>query len=364
MSATLRELVEVMEAIAPTGLAEEWDNVGLIAGDLSQSISRVMLATDYTVPVAAEASDEKVQAVIAYHPPIFKPIARLTSPHLVFDAIRRGIALYSPHTALDVAEGGTNDCLADAVGLAERSPIRVNAEGEQLKLVTFVPAEAVEAVSAAVFAVGAGRIGNYSSCSFRSPGTGTFFGEEGANPTIGEAGRLEEVSEIRLETVVPAGAASAVVAALRKSHPYEEPAFDLVRLAAPPSGSGMGRIGMLKQPTERAELVERIKRAIGISQVLVAGPRTGQVSKVAVCAGSCGSMLDAAIAQGAEVFITGEIRHHDALRAQAAGMTVICTLHSNSERLALARLRDRLSAELPAVEFMLSQADRDPLSVI
>jgi hypothetical protein len=244
-------------------------------------------------------------------------------------------------------------------------PITAIGRDESLKLITFVPAEAVEKVSAGMFAAGAGRIGQYSHCSFRSEGTGTFFGEAGANPTVGRASRFEEVAEIRLEMVVPKRALAAVLAALRMNHPYEEPAFDLVRLAAPPSGMGMGRIGLLQAPIERPVLIERIKQAVGISHVLVAGPTmTGTVQKLAVCAGSGGSLLDAAIAQGAEVFVTGEIRHHDALKAAAAGVTVICTLHSNSERLALGRLRQRLMEALPAAEFVLSRMDRDPLTVI
>jgi dinuclear metal center YbgI/SA1388 family protein len=368
MSVMLAELVEVMERIAPTAQAEEWDNVGLIAGEWGQAVSRVMLAIDLVPAVLAEATGKKAEAVIAYHPPIFKAVSRLTSPHAVFEAIRRGIAIYSPHTALDVAPGGTNDCLADAVGMVERSPIRPIRDPDQLKLVTFVPAEHVDAVSAVLFAAGAGRIGKYASCSFRVQGTGTFFGEEGTNPAVGKSGRLEEVSEIRLETMVPEASASAVVAALRKSHPYEEPAFDLVRLAGPestgPAAIGMGRIGMLESLVPREVLIERVKRAAEAPHVLLAGPTTGLVKKVAVCAGSCGSVLDAAIAQGAEVFVTGEIRHHDALRAQSAGITVICTLHSNSERLALTRLRERLAGELASVEFVLSRTDRDPMSVL
>ncbi|HEX4124473.1 MAG TPA: Nif3-like dinuclear metal center hexameric protein, partial [Tepidisphaeraceae bacterium] len=359
--ATLRELVGAMEKIAPTAHAESWDNVGLIAGDIDQPMTRVMLTIDYTAAVSAEVAQKNCDAVIAYHPPIFKPVSRLTAPHLVFDAIRRGIGIYSPHTALDVAEGGTNDCLAESIGLKNCAPIQAIGSTEQLKLATFVPAEHVEAVSSALFAAGAGRIGQYSSCSFRSPGTGTFFGQAGTNPAVGKAGRLEEQPEIRLETVVPTGGVSAVVAALRKSHPYEEPAFDLVRLAAAPNGVGMGRIGLLGEPAERGELIERVKRAVGVLHVLAAGPMSGVVKKAAVCAGSCGSVLDAAIAMGAEAFVTGELRHHDALKAAAAGVTAICTLHSNSERMTLGRLRERLAKELSAVGFVLSEADRDPL---
>src|SRR5436190_12990480 len=216
-SMQLADLVGELEQIAPTRYAESWDNVGLLVGDPQQDISAVMLTIDYTSEVACEAAGAKCDAIIAYHPPIFDGLKRITAGSLIFDAIRRGVAIYSPHTALDVADGGTNDLLADAIGLTERSPLRlIEPKANQYKLVTFVPADAVEKVSDALFAAGAGRIGNYSQCSFRSPGTGTFFGEEGANPTVGRRGRLEEAAEIRLETVTPIARLADVLSALKK----------------------------------------------------------------------------------------------------------------------------------------------------
>jgi dinuclear metal center YbgI/SA1388 family protein len=365
----LEELISAMEVIAPTRNAESWDNVGLLAGDPGQDVSRAMLAIDYTPEVAREAAAGACDAVIAYHPPIFQAVKRITAggpSDLVYDAIRRGVAIYSPHTALDVADGGTNDVLADVLGLTDRSPLKLAAEtkASQYKLVTFVPEPALAAVSEALFAAGAGRIGNYTSCSFRSPGTGTFFGREGTNPTVGQSGRLETAAEVRIETVVPIARIEPVIRALRQSHPYEVPAFDLNQLAAPPEGVGIGRFGTLEEALERGELFGRIKRDLEIGHLLVAGPTEGKVTRAAVCAGACGGdLLDPAIARRADLYLTGEMRHHDAIKAARAGVTVVCTLHSNSERLTLRRLKSRLEAALPSLPAILSRTDRDPFSV-
>ena len=364
-SLRLDQLLNALESIAPTRHAEAWDNVGLIAGAPRQPVSRVMLTIDYTPEVAAEAEAEGCDAVVAYHPPIFEAVKRLVAGSLVFDAVRRGVALYSPHTALDVAEGGTNDVLADAIGLGpDRAPLRLaQTKAGQYKLVTFVPENDAERVSRAMFDAGAGRIGDYRMCSFRSPGTGTFFGDESTNPAVGERGRLEEASEVRVETVVPIAKVDAVIRALRASHPYEEPAFDLQQLAAPPEGLGLGRVGDFAEPVERGELVERLKRELGLAHVLVAGPAEGAVRRAAVCAGACGNLLDDAIAARAQFYVTGEMRHHDALKAARAGVTVVCTLHSNSERAVLTRLKRRLADSLPELPVILSRQDRDPFAV-
>jgi dinuclear metal center YbgI/SA1388 family protein len=363
----LRELMNVLEKIAPTRNAESWDNVGLLVGDPAHDVSKAMLTIDYTPEVACEAAGAAVDMVISYHPPIFDPLKRVVAGGLsgaVFDAIRRGVALYSPHTALDVAEGGTNDMLADAIGLEGRAPLRLaQTKATQYKLVTFVPEKDADRVSNALFEAGAGRIGNYSACSFRSVGTGTFYGEEGTNPAIGERGRLERAEELRIETVVPISRIDVVIRALRASHPYEEPAFDLQALAAPPEGLGLGRIGEFATPVAREELVERVKRELELEHVLVAGPTAGAATRAAVCAGACGNLLDDALSQKADFYVTGEMRHHDALKAARAGMTVVCTLHSNSERAVLKRLQRRLTESLPTLPVVLSHQDRDPFAV-
>ena len=358
----LSDIIAILEQIAPTKFAEPWDNVGLLAGDSAAAVSRVLLTIDYTKAVAAEAITTQSELVVAYHPPIFEPLKRLKAGDVVFEAVRSEIAIYSPHTALDVADGGTNDMLADVLGLQNRAPLRPAAPAaSHYKLVTFVPAESVEKVSQAIFTAGAGRIGHYSSCSFRAAGEGTFFGDASTNPAVGQRGKLERAPEIRLETVVPIAAVAAVIAALRAAHPYEEPAFDLNQLAVELGGRGMGRIGSLDAP--RADVIESIKKGLGIPQLLIAGPIDGRVKKAAVCAGSCGNLLGDAISSGADLFLTGEVRHHDALKAAAAGMTVVCALHSNSERPVLTRLASRLRAAAPQLAIAVSAADRDPFEI-
>jgi dinuclear metal center YbgI/SA1388 family protein len=361
----IADLVRALEAVAPLAHAEDWDNVGLLAGDPDLALTRALLCIDCTRAVVAEAEAARCEAIVAYHPPLFRPISRVTRGSVVYEIVRRGLALYSPHTALDAAPGGTNDVLADAIGMtADRAPIRETvAKDAEHKLVTFVPPDALAKVSDALFAAGAGRIGDYRACSFRAPGTGTFFGEAGTSPAVGSAGKLETVDEVRLELVVPLGRAGEVVRALRASHPYEEPAFDLVRLAAHPLGRGMGRIGTLS-PVERGALVARIKERLGVAHVLVAGPTEGVVTRGAVCAGAAGDLLDAAIRQGAEVIVAGEVRHHDALRAAEADVTVVCALHSNSERIALEPLRAKIGAALPGLELATSRVDRDPFAIV
>jgi len=229
--------------------------------------------------------------------------------------------------------------------------------------VTFVPQEALDQVSSALFDAGAGRIGNYSACSFLSPGTGTFFGEEGSSPSVGQSGKLERSDEIRLETVVPIARIESVIRALRKAHPYEEPAFDLNQLAAPPEGLGLGRVGKLPGEATAEMLINHLKRELDLEHVLVAGPTDRIVKRAACCAGACGNLLDDAIAQNVDLYLTGEMRHHDALKAVRAGVTVVCTLHSNSERAVLKRLRERLIEKLAGVPVQISAEDRDPFLI-
>ncbi len=362
----LSTILKALDAIAPLSLAEPWDNVGLIAGDPGARVSRAIACIDYTPAVAREAREQRCELVLAYHPPLFDGVKKITADgpsSLVFDAIARGVAIYSPHTALDIADGGTNDMLADALALQDRRPLKlISGATQQYKLVTFVPESAIEAVSTALFDAGAGHIGKYSSCGFRSEGTATFFGSAETRPAVGQSQTLEKVPEIRVETLVPIEQVAAVLAALKHSHPYEEPAFDLLQLAAPPRSVGMGRIGTLPGDVTADMLINRLKRELGIDHVLAAGDTSKLVRRAAVCAGSCGKLLDDVLAAKADLYLTGEMRHHDAIKAARCGLTVVCTLHSNSERAVLKRLAQRLRDET-TLEVLLSQADQDPFRV-
>jgi dinuclear metal center YbgI/SA1388 family protein len=365
----LQSVIDAMERLAPSKLAEPWDNVGLIVGDPAQPVSHAMLCIDYTPLVAEEARQAKCDCVIAYHPPLFEPVKRVLAAgatSLVYDAVRRGVALYSPHTALDAADGGTNDVLADAIALADRRPLKLrDPRPTHYKLVMFVPHEAVDRVSAAVFDAGAGVIGDYRECSFRTAGQGTFFGSAGTQPTVGQAGRREQVDEMKIETLVPMAQAEAVVTAMRKAHPYEEPAFDLQALAPSPEVVGLGRVGKVAGDATIDMLLNMLRRALGVTRLLVAGEPGRVARRAAVCAGACGGdLLSEAIAEKVDLYVTGEMRHHDALRAVRENVTVVCTLHSNSERATLARVATRLTEALPTLRVTRSRQDRDPFEIV
>ncbi len=375
---TVGDVCTAMEAIAPLRLAQEWDNVGLLVGDRAAACRRVLLCIDTTPAVLAEAARLRCEMIVSYHPLIFRAVKHLRadSPDTdatAFEAIRRGIAVYSPHTALDAADGGTNDVLAGLCGLGDAGPFEFVAGGAcGRKVVVFVPAEALDRVAGAMFAAGAGRIGEYEQCSYRLRGEGTFFGTDATNPAVGRKGRLERVEEIRLEMVAPPDRVPEVVAAIRASHPYETPAYDIYPLDAPPV-RGIGRVGSLPPGTTLGALARLLKRRIGIAlrqngvrnllprngpqrasrrrfltpfPLLVGDPKT-RLRRAAICVGAAGRLpLDHRRSADADVIITGEIRHHDALTFLRMGRCAIALGHWESERPMLPVLANRLSQQV------------------
>jgi dinuclear metal center YbgI/SA1388 family protein len=372
------QIVNSLEQIAPPGLAEEWDNVGLLIGDRGANVRKVMLCIDLTSEVLSEALAAKVQMVMAYHPVIFKPVSRLTADgnEVIYEAARRGISVYSMHTALDVAPGGTNDVLADAMGLRGRKPLEPSTGPGECKIVVFCQADEVADVARAAFAAGAGVIGNYKDCAFLGYGIGSFAGGPESNPTIGRPGETEAVEEVRLEVICPPPHVSEVCRAIRSAHSYETPAIDVYQLSGARAGVGMGRIGSLPRPITVATLITRVKKATGIKRVLLAArphPKAkarkgsgkgGLVSVVACGAGSCGGLWKTALAAGAAFYLTGEMRHHDALAAAGAGLTVVCLGHSNSERITMASVARRIAEAMPKLKVTVSKLDRDPFEIV
>lgn len=364
------DVVAEIEKIAPPALAEPWDNVGLLVGEATAPTRRVLLTIDYTDDVAAEVRESKCDFVICYHPVIFDGIKRLTSSRntrLVFEAVRDGISIYCPHTALDAADGGTNDVLADTLSLQNRQALRYgDSPSTHYKLVTFVPPDAADRVADALFAAGAGsigKIGNYTHCSFRSAGTGTFKGNEDSKPTVGKAGELERVAELRLEVLVDKQSAPRAIQALREAHPYEEVAFDLQVLAPLTVPAKVGRVGQLPSPITLEMVANLLKRSIGLDHLLMAGNKDTMIKTVALCAGAGSELVKEVLKAKADLYITGELRHHSVLELLRAEVSVLCTLHTNSERLVLSRLADRLRTTLPGVEWIVSSRDRDPLRI-
>jgi len=366
---------ETLRRIAPLELAADWDNVGLLVAPRGGRIVRALVTGDLTPAVLDEAVGRRVGLVVAYHPPIFKAVKALLagreSPEgLAAEALRHGVAVYSPHTAWDAADGGTNDALIALCGVTFTRPFSYPppGPGRECKLVTFVPTAKVDAVADAMFSAGAGRIGDYTHCSFRIPGQGTFFGTDATNPRIGRRGRLERVDEIRLEAVVPATRVPEVVEAMRRAHPYEEPAFDIHPLADHPSNHiGQGRIGELTRPVSLGALARRLTARVHAAATTLVGDRRTTVRRVLVCAGSAGSLpfeLHGDRCGPGDAIVTGEIRHHDALRILRCGASAVALGHWRSERPGVTALARRLAHEWPDVDVRMSRADREPFEPV
>jgi len=367
-SCTVGQVADELDRIAPPHLAQSWDNVGLLVGDRRASCEGVLLCIDLTPPVLAEAVRAAARFIFAYHPPLFAPVKRLRADSggteaIVHRAIALGMALYASHTALDAAEGGTNDVLAELAGLSATEPFEyVHSPNAQVKLVTFVPAGDLDRVAEAMFAAGAGRIGDYEQCSYRLAGEGTFFGTEGTQPRVGRKGRLERVEEMRLETVVARSRLHEAVAALRTHHPYEEPAFDIYPLEPPPC-RGIGRVGTLPAGTRLGVLADRLKRATGSKVATLVGSPKTVVRRAAVCAGAAGRLpLEKPLSTDCDVVITGEMRHHDALTLLRQGKTAVVLGHWESERPVLGVLARRLKRALGAIPVRVSRSDAGPFA--
>jgi len=362
----LDDVLVELRRLSPEHLAESWDRVGLHLGEPGWTVKRALLAIDLTEAVLAEARRRRCRLVVAYHPPIFKPLERLTGSswkeRVILEAARHRIAIYSPHTALDAAEGGMNDWLAAGLGEGRCQPIVPTPRAGELKLVVFVPREEADRLRARLAESGAGRIGDYEQCSYNLEGTGTFLGGEGANPAVGERGRLERVAETRIEMVVPRACQAQVVACLRRHHPYEEPAFDLYPVEPDPAPlpTGAGRVLELKRPIALDTALKRIARRLGRRTLKVARPESKRrIRRIGLSPGAGGSLLEAA--GDVDLFFTGEMRHHDVLDARERGIAVALAGHTATERPYLPHYAKRLAEICDPVAWEVSEQDVLPL---
>jgi dinuclear metal center YbgI/SA1388 family protein len=362
---TVATVVAYLKEFAPPVLAASWDNVGLLLGDEAAPVHRLVTCLTVTPDSAAEAIEAGAHLIVSHHPILFRAVQRLTGGtvegNMLLSLARAGVAVYSPHTALDNTPGGINDVLAARIGLTNVVPLRRRPAASQCKLVVFVPDADLQRVSDAMFSAGAGHIGQYSQCSFRLAGTGTFFGSEASNPTVGQKGRREDVSEWRLEAVCPEQSLSEVIAAMRRSHSYEEPAFDVYPLKALPSAVGEGRAGALPRPMPLRELAQTVQSALTAQAVPIVGDPAKRVERVALACGAAGEFLTDAVRAGAGAFLTGEMRFHDLLTAESQGIGVLLPGHYASERCGVEDLAGRLQKQFPEAEVWASRREHDPL---
>ncbi|MGH8928088.1 MAG: Nif3-like dinuclear metal center hexameric protein [Acidimicrobiia bacterium] len=335
---TVASLLVELATWAPGDKAAGWDPNGLQIGDGSAEVTNLAVCHEATDSVVAAAIDREVDLLVSYHPLLFKPsnrwLAGPGAPGRAYRLARAGVNLAIAHTSWDVATGGTADALAEALGLVDPIGFGPIDPAPRSKLVTFVPTDSVEAVSQALITSGAGRIGNYSGCSFRSEGIGTFLPEQGARPVLGQAGTFSQESEIRLEFVVDKPTEGQAIAALLATHPYDEPAFDLYEVR---SNVGLiGRVGTLDPALSLSEMAAKVEAVLETS-VRCSGEPTRTVRRVAVLPGSGGAFVGEAAAV-ADLLITGDLSYHQTREALDRNMSAIDPGHASTERPGVARL--------------------------
>jgi dinuclear metal center YbgI/SA1388 family protein len=358
----------LLATIAPPYLAEDWDNVGMQVGRGSWEVNTVWVALDPLPEVVGAACSQNVDMLVTHHPLVFKPLSSIDfdSPTggIIELAVQHRLAITTVHTNLDAAPGGLNDMAADCLSIRNRKPLVPGPEQASCKIVFFAPKDVETIIVDALSNTAAGRIGAYSGCSFRSDGTGTFIPGDEASPRTGAPGRMNHVAESRIEAVVDPGAVEETVAAVRAVHPYETMAYDVYPLHTQPVGAGIGRIGEVDPPRPLGELAEHITASLGIRGVKYVGDPERKVQTAAVCTGSGGSLVSAFLASGADVYISGDIRYHDAREVEMRGKALIDIGHFGSEHIVAAALADRMDREARRLGYQVQVdacgLERDP----
>ncbi|HEV7350494.1 Nif3-like dinuclear metal center hexameric protein [Telluribacter sp.] len=359
----LKDVIRQLERLAPPAYQESYDNAGLLVGDPTAQVKGVLLTLDSTEAVVDEAIQRGCNVIVAHHPIVFKGLKKLTGrtyvERTVIKAIKNDVAIYSVHTNLDSVVNGVNWALANRLGLQH---IRILAPKKQLlmKLTFFVPADHTQQVLEAVYGAGAGQIGEYSRCSFRTSGTGTFRPSEEANPTTGERGKDEEVQENRVEVLLPAYLEQAVVRAMRQAHPYEEVAYYLSALENENQEVGIGAVGELPDPMTATDFLTMLKKNMQTPVVKHTEPVHDQIRRVAVCGGVGSFLLPDAIRAGADAFVTADYKYHEFFDAE--NRILICDIgHYESEVNTKEVLYKYLSEKFGNFALCLSEVNTNPV---
>lgn len=368
MTATVGDVIRIMEHLAPPRLAEKWDNVGLQIGRREWSANTVWIALDPLPEVVEAACREKVDLLITHHPFIFNPLRTVDFDLPMGQSIRLAaqnrLSIYTVHTNFDSVAGGLNDMFARRMGLKNVRPLVGGSAEVVYKLVVFVPVEHEQELLQTLAETGTGVIGAYRSCSFRVAGKSSFISAQDDKPHGGGHASLREVAHVRIESVVSAPDLPNVLGCLRSRHPHETMGYDVYPLAQPETQHGIGRWGELSAQTDLASLALQIKKSLGLSSIRMVGKPNLAVKKVAVCTGSGGSLMPHFLESPAEAFISGDLRYHEARDAQAARRGLIDIGHFASEHIMVPELAEQLRAATTArgleVKVLACTLESDP----
>jgi len=363
---TVNDVWRALDERFPFAHCADWDNVGILLGDPDARVRSVLIALDATPAVIARLRRRPADLLVTHHPVVFTPLKSVRPDPgpsaAAFALLRMGVAVISAHTNADAAPRGVSHVMGRRLRLRGMRPlIPGEPSSGACKIVAFVPPSHVEAVLGAAAEAGGARIGLYSRCSFRTPGTGTFLGGPDSSPRFGTAGTEERVEEVRLETVAPGSRVRAVLCAVRKAHPYEEPAIDVVPLREGVLGGGIGAVGELPEPLPLDRALDAVRRALRPSWIHIAGPRRKTVRRVAIVGGSGAEFAFAAREAGADLYVTGDVKYHQALDAAAGDMPVADIGHASGERWILPEFRRVISARFPGAVSARVIMDEEPL---
>lgn len=363
----LRQIIQELEKLAPPYLAEKWDHIGLMVGEPEMEVGHVLCALDLNEKVVEEAIELKADCIITHHPFLFKPISSLDlscgKGRLIKKLIVNDIAVYSMHTNFDIAWGGLNDYLAQGLGLTNIKVLSPTHETCFCKVIIYVPTEAVERVREVIIKDSHTAIGDYAGCTFSVEGEGTFIPLEGSQPFIGTTHQLTKVAEKAIGFMVEEAYTEAIIDKIRQVHPYEEMAYDIIKLENSKKIAGLGRYGDLEESLTIEEMIAKIKHYFGISSLRISTQDTSQkINKVAICSGE-GSELIARASQVADLYITGDMKFHQAQMAQELGLTLVDVGHYVSENKGLIPIGDCLSKVFSSCQITYSKVNGETLFI-
>jgi len=359
---TVKSIYEEINRIAPFSLSAEYDNSGILTGEETTEVTRVLLCLDITKAVAREAVETNSQVVISHHPVIFNPLYTIKNGSPAQILAKNNISAICAHTNLDMADGGISDLMLKMLALSgTNEPIETKYKFPFYQLAVFVPIENAGAVFEAMSNAGAGELGNYKACAFSVNGKGTFLPLNGSNAYIGEVGKVENVSETRLEMIVPHHKRKQVIDAMLKAHPYEKVAYHLAENQAIIENFGFGRVGELHNELSAKEFAKLIKKTFGNSVVRYNDTKKS-IKKVGVCSGSGGNLVQMAINLRLDAFVCGDVKHDQFIDAQNAGLAVFDAGHFHTENIVLEYLEEILAEKFPNINISVAQSNRDILN--
>ncbi len=360
----IRSVINAIEDFAPRALQEDYDNSGLQAGDVTNICTGVLLTLDVTKETVEEAKENNFDFIVSHHPILFKGIKSITPTSdiggILIDAIKHNISIYSAHTSLDNARFGVSYRMACKLGLSNIRTLQAQTD-KLCKLVVFVPTAYAKSVKQALAKSGAGEIGNYRGCSYSMDGIGAYEATVDAHPFVGEIGALHEERETRIEVILPKQLLSQTLKAMMDAHPYEEPAYDIIPLLNDDAYSGSGAIGTLPEPMTLTDFLKSLKCVFKCPCIRHNGHDGNQlVRKVALCGGSGSFLTNDAIRQGADIFITGDVKYHDFTSVDKQ-ITVADIGHYESEQCAKEILQDVISKKFPQLKIQQSKTENNTI---